>query len=157
MANEGQMVGLHPIPESLVLREGQNQILEDSTGALVHGAGATTLEFNIPGVSGQGFFLAYINRRKVPETPDVPVRVANIMVRRPREKGGRGEQINMILQGQPYVDSIMGDGRETFLLFALEALEPKSVVSMDVSNVDPANDLLDFSVVLVGELRDIRG
>lgn len=150
------MVGLQPIPEALALREGQNQILEDSTGPLVHGAGPVDLEFNIPGVQGQAFFLAFMNHHKEPPSPHVPVRVDSITLYRPRERGGRGEAVKLLVQGTPYIDSVMGDGRQTFMLFALEAVEPKSVLVMQVENVDPANDLLDLSVVLVGELRDVR-
>lgn len=153
---QGQMVGLQPIPEALALREGQNQILEDSTGELVHGAGPVTLEFKIPGVQGQAFFLAYMNYHKEPLDPVVPVRVDSITLYRPRERGGRGEAVKLLAQGTPYVETIMGDGKQTFMLFALEAVEPKSVVEIEVENVDPAADLDDFSVVLWGELRDVR-
>lgn len=148
------MVGVQPIPQALAIREGQNQILEDSD-ELAHGQKAT-LEFNIPGVQGQGFYLAFINEHKEPSDAVASVRVNNFTLYKPRERGGRGAAMKLIVQGRPYTDTIMGDGRETFILFALEAIEAKSVLVIEVENVDAAVDLTDYSITLVGELRDIR-
>jgi hypothetical protein len=154
MPEKGQMVGLQPIPEALALREGQNQILEDSD-ELAHGTKAT-LEFKIPGVDGQAFFFGFMNEHKEAADPVVSVRILQITLYKPRERGGLGQAVKLITQGRPYSDTIMGNGPNTFLLLALEAIDPKSLLSIEVENVDAAKDLDDYSITIVGTLEDIR-
>lgn len=147
-----------PIPEELIVREGQNVVLNDRE--IVAQGQKATLTYEIPGVLGMRFINTYWNADfRNPTTkarlPDAPIRVRHIKVFKAKDDGGRGLDVDLIMQGEPYVQEILGTGQLGALWSAKERIAANTTLEIEVENVDPADDI-EVSLTLLGEMREIR-
>ena len=147
-----------PIPDELLLREGQNVILNDDLN-VEHGQKAT-LTFEIPGVLGQRYVNTYLNGSIRDETTkkrltDPAIRIEFIKLFKPKEDGGRGLDVDLVMQGSPYWQDIVGTGELASMLAAKERIAANTTLEIGIENVSPDTDY-DVSITLLGEMRFTR-
>lgn len=144
-----------PVPEELLLREGQNVILNDSVD-INHGTKGK-LTYEISGVLGQRYVNTYWNgnfREKTTKEslPNAALKILNIFLFKTKEDGGRGLKVDLLMLGAPYVQEVLGTGQLAAMFAAKERIGANTTLVIEVENVHPTEDY-EVSITLFGEMR----
>lgn len=145
-----------PIPEELLLREGQNVILNDRIDVAFGQKG--TLTYEISGVLGQRYVNTYWNgdfRNPVSkeQIPGAALRILRIQLFKTMADGGRGLSVDLVMQGEPYVQEVLGTGQLAAMFAAKEKIAANTTLEIEVENVSPDTNY-EVSITLFGEMRE---
>jgi len=133
---------------------GQNVILNDSA-EIAFGQKAT-LNYKVPANYQYEFITTFITGHRIPvRTPQTVCRIISIMLYKPKGLGGQGRPINLLGQGFPYWEELIGTAQLAFLLAVREQIAGGSNIEIQVENLD-AQNAVTCSITLVGEIRETR-
>lgn len=133
---------------------GQNVILNDSKTVLHQNK--SKLNFKVPANYQYEFITTFITGWRVPvRDPQTVCRIESILLYKPKGEGGQGRPINLLGQGQPYWEELIGTAQLAFLLAVREQIAGGSNIEIIVANLDTQNDVT-CSITLVGEVREVR-
>ena len=133
---------------------GQNVILNDSVEIAFGQKG--TLNYNVPANFQYEFITTFITGHRIPvRTPQTVCRILAIMLYKPKGQGGQGRPINLLGQGFPYWEELIGTAQLAFLLAVREQIAGGSKIEIQVENLD-AQKSVTCSITLVGEVRVVK-
>ena len=136
------------------IETGQNVILNDSK-EIAFGQKAT-LNYTVPANYQYEFITTFITGWRIPvRTPATVCRINKISLYKPKGQGGQGRPIDLLGQGEPYWEELIGTAQLAFLLAVREQIAGGSKIEIVVENLDGQNSIT-ASITLVGEMREVR-